>query len=109
MFIFHPYSSHLIACTGHVSIASWQLQVPHWSGPTTFDFSSTSSKTRGQTSAQWPQPMHSSSSTTGPFGTDILLRELHQFLLWSFPILTAAAEAFFAESLLQKRPGSSDY
>ena len=67
------HSSQLIACTGQVSIASWQLQAPHWSGPITFDFSSMSSKSWGQTSMQCPQPMHRSSSTTGRFGIIMLL------------------------------------
>jgi len=56
----HNYHDQLIARTGHVLIASWQLQPLHWSGPTTDDFSSASSNTRGQTSTQCPQPMHKS-------------------------------------------------
>jgi hypothetical protein len=56
-----------MACTGQESIASWQLQVPHWPGPITWDFSLTISNTRGQTAAQLPQPIQVSSSTTGTF------------------------------------------
>ena len=62
------YPSQLMAWTGQVSIASWQLQDPHWSGPITVDFSSSpSSNTVGQTSTQWPHPMQSSASTIGFF------------------------------------------
>jgi hypothetical protein len=60
----------LMACTGQVSIASWHLQVSHLSGPITWDFSFTISNTRGQTSAQLPQPIQVSSSTTGTFAID---------------------------------------
>jgi hypothetical protein len=59
----HDHSFQLIACTGQVSIASWQLQVPQFSGPITWDFSSSILKTFGHSSAQWPQPMQRSSST----------------------------------------------
>jgi hypothetical protein len=61
-------SLQLMACTGHSSIASSQLQVSHLSGPITCDFSSTSSNTFGQIFAQLPHPMQVSSSTTGVFG-----------------------------------------
>jgi hypothetical protein len=64
----HP--PQLIACTGQVSIAFWQVHVWHLSGPITWDFSFTISNTRGHTSAQLPQPIQLSSSTTGTFAIE---------------------------------------
>jgi hypothetical protein len=51
------YSLQLIAWTGQTSIASWQLQVPHFSGPMTHAFSSLISNTSGQISGHDPHPM----------------------------------------------------
>ena len=76
------YSLQLIAVTGQMSIASWQLQVLHFSGLITYAFSSSlSSNTSGHASTQAPHPMQVSLSTTGIFMFHLLLPVCILFIL----------------------------
>mgnify|MGYP001611652916 CR=1 FL=1 len=70
----YSVSSNVIASTGQFSAAASQHSVnSQASGSITWDFSSFNWKTAGHISAQLPQPIHFSSSTTGfimNFATD---------------------------------------
>lgn len=78
--VFEDSYSKVIHCTGHVSAASWQLQVLHLSGPITCALpSSPTLKTSGHISSHVPHPSHASISTTG-FGISFPPCFTHEFL-----------------------------
>jgi hypothetical protein len=59
-------SAQLMAWAGQLSMACWQSQVPHFSGPITTDFSSLfTPKTCGHEASQSLHPTQRSSFTTG--------------------------------------------